>query len=131
MIRSNNNLKISLFLVFCLLSIFFGCNKGNKKNILKINSAWIEDSLGCTNKRNDILAEKMINGNKLENTSIEEFHTIFGKSNETEHDGSIVTFIYYFGSACTNNSLQKKSDKCYARFVFDKGRLIDRSYSCE
>ncbi|GAA5090327.1 hypothetical protein GCM10023210_16270 [Chryseobacterium ginsengisoli] len=77
------------------------------------------------------LAEKMIHEGSLENSSISEFKKLFGKSNETKYDGSLVTFIYYWGSVCHNNSIQKNSDKCYAKFVFDKGRLIDRGYPCE
>ncbi|MCT2408885.1 hypothetical protein NZD88_15170 [Chryseobacterium antibioticum] len=122
---------MKLNLLFIILLFILGCNKSGEQKTKKNNSFWTKDSLGCMNKRNMDLAEEMISQNNLENCSISEFKNIFGRSNETKYDGSIVTFIYYWGSACHNNSIQKNSDKCYAKFVFDRGKLIDRSYPCE
>ena len=124
---------MKLNLLFIMILFIVGCNKSTQQKIKisKNNSVWIEDSLGCMNKRNMDLAEKMIYENHLENSSVSEFKNIFGKSNDTKYDGSVVTFIYYWGAPCNNNSISKNSDKCYAKFVFDKGRLIDRSYPCE
>jgi hypothetical protein len=124
-------MKINL--LFIIILFILSCNKPQQQKIKtsKNNSVWIQDSLGCLNKRNMDLAEEMIHENGLENSSVMEFKKLFGKSNETNHDGSVVTFIYYWGAPCHNNSIKKNSDKCYAKFVFDKGRLIDRSYPCE
>ncbi|MGU3376858.1 hypothetical protein [Chryseobacterium sp. M5A1_1a] len=68
-------MKLNIF--FIVILFLTGCNKPEAK-ISEDSSIWIKDSLGCMNKRNKDLAEKLIHENKLERSSVGRFKELFG-----------------------------------------------------
>ena len=124
-------MKLNLFLIAILF--LTGCNKQEKQEvkISEDSSIWMKDSLGCMQKRDFDMAERLLLENTLENSSTEKFKTIFGKPNEINQDKSFTTFTYYIQSVCNHNSIQKDSDKCFIVFTFKNNKLIDHNNACE
>lgn len=97
----------------------------------QISNDWSKDQNGCLQLRSRDLADKLVKQNGLMNDAEDNFLKVFGNPDTISQTNDAKILIYYINNMCENNHPLKDSDKCWAEFYFESGRLKSYNFPCE
>jgi hypothetical protein len=122
-----------------VFTLFYGCTTlTQEKKIYKWQKdsliiKWRIDSEGCNGYRTDARMDSIFKEYNLASKSIDSIKIILGEPNAEWESETGYGLKYFFGTLCTNDTLNPESDKCWIDIQFEKNNKILNSFSaaCE